>query len=377
MRKPYPDFNRNLHCLLGLPFDALTLEQAVAQIRRAIDSRTRCFVSTPNLNFLIAAQTNAAFRRSVIHSDLSLADGMPIVWLAKLMGIPIRERVAGSDVFEALRDGSGDGKKIKVYFFGGPPGIAGRAATQINAEGRGMACVGFESPGYGSVEDMSSTSTIAQINQSGADFLVVSLGAAKGQAWIEHNLAALDVPVVSHLGAVVNFVVGSVQRAPRWMQKTGLEWLWRVKEEPGLWRRYVDDGKALIKLCLTRVPRGLAYQWRFGSELKGDPNADFKLVESPDGTQIQLAGRCTLDNIQTFRSACSSLALRAPQYTVDISRMGYVDHAFLASLTMLCFHRMRMGRPIEFVADRHANGHGHHIRREMGLAGLSSSQTVD
>ena len=259
MKSEFPDFNRNVHCVLGLPFDALTLEQAVTRVRAAVAHRTPCFLSTPNLNFLIAGQTQVAFRNSVVRSDLSLADGMPIVWLAKLMGIPIAERVSGSDVFEALRNSNGP--LLKVYFFGGPPGIAERAARQINAEGRSMVCVGFESPGFGSVEDMSNASTIANINATGADFLVVALGAAKGQAWIEHNLAALKVPVVSHLGAVVNFVAGAVNRAPRWMQKAGLEWVWRIREEPSLWKRYLSDGAGLIKLLISSLVPFLYYKF--------------------------------------------------------------------------------------------------------------------
>lgn len=261
MQNHPPHASRNVHYLLGLPFDALTLDQAVANIRMAAQTHTPCFFSTPNLNFLIASQTNAAFRQSVVDSDLSLADGMPVVWLAKLLAIPLPERVAGSDVFEALRQPQQGGQKIKVYFFGGPPGVAQRAAEKINTENAGMVCVGYETPGFGSVEDMSSADTLEKINTSGAEFLVVALGAVKGQAWILRNRAQLKVPVVSHLGAVVNFVAGNVQRAPLWMQKTGLEWLWRVKEEPGLWARYFNDGVALCKLVPTIL--GLMIEKRF------------------------------------------------------------------------------------------------------------------
>ncbi len=375
MRSETPDFNRNIHCLLGLPFDASTLEEAVARIRAAIDQRTPCFVSTPNLNFLIAAQKNAAFRNSVVHSDLSLADGMPIVWLAKLLGIPIPERVAGSDVFEALRNSSG--KRIKIYFFGGPTGIAEQAARQINTERKGMECVGFESPGYGSVQDMSSASTLEKINQSGADFLVVSLGAAKGQAWIEHNLEALNVPVVCHLGAVVNFVVGNVQRAPRWMQRTGLEWLWRVKEEPELWRRYFNDCRALLLLCVTKIPSNLVYAWRFGAGMNGGQQTAFKWVESTDGKYIQLFGNCTQENIPAFRSACTRWFDSGQAHSIDISSVGYIDPAFLATLLMLHVHSSRLGRPIQFVSAQSRNRHSLHIRDEMGLAGILPAPLID
>ena len=87
------------------------------------------------------------------------------------------------------------------------------------------------------------------MNAARPDFLVVSLGAAKGQAWIMRNLHRLDVPLVSHLGAVVNFVAGEVRRAPRWMQRSGLEWAWRVKEEPALLRRYAGDALRLLPLA--------------------------------------------------------------------------------------------------------------------------------
>ena len=101
-----PDFNRDVHCLFGLPFDAVTLAEAEQRVRSAADQRASCFLSTPNLNFLIGCQTDAAFRDSVINSDLSIADGAPILWLSKLLGIPIHERVAGSSLFERLRHGT-------------------------------------------------------------------------------------------------------------------------------------------------------------------------------------------------------------------------------------------------------------------------------
>lgn len=369
MKSAAPDFDRNLHCLLGLPFDAIGLEEAVARIRMAIDKRTPYFVSTPNLNFLIAAQKNAAFRDSVIHSDLSLADGMPIVWLARLMGVPIPERVAGSDVFEALRYDT-SGKRIKVYFFGAPPGIAERAAQRINAEHLGMECVGFESPGYGSVQEMSSASSLEKINQSGADFLVVSLGAVKGQAWIEHNLQALDVPVVSHLGAVVNFIVGNVKRAPRWMQKTGLEWLWRIREEPELWRRYLNDGRALLMLFLTAIPAGVVYKWRFAKKPSSAAKMDFKWSESADGLHIQVLGHCVQENIAEFRSACAVWAACGKQHTIDTSKILYVDAAFLAALLLLNAHSQSHGRPLKFVSTDGINDHSVRIRSALGLVNV-------
>ncbi|RYH51318.1 MAG: glycosyltransferase, partial [Alcaligenaceae bacterium] len=202
-------------------------------VRDAAFSRRSCFISTPNLNFLMAARTDAGFRGSVLRSDLSLADGMPLVWVARLLGIPIRERVPGAGLFEQLLRHPGE--PITVYFFGGPPGAAEVACRQVNAVGTGLRCVGFDSPGFGSLESMSGAEHIDRINRSGAMFVIVSLGAKKGQAWIELNRHRLEAPVLCHLGAVVNFAAGTVERAPGWVQAAGAEWLWRIAQEPALW----------------------------------------------------------------------------------------------------------------------------------------------
>lgn len=248
--------------IAGLPFDVVDTAGAARHIAAAMRDRQRLFLSTPNLNFLVAAQRDAAFRESVLASDLSVADGMPVVWLARLQGTPLPERVAGSSVFDLLRRGTGQellGRPIKVYFFGGPPGVAEQACVVLNAEqaaGRGhMQGVGAQCPGFGPVEAMSPPEAIAAINASGADFLVVALGAQKGQAWIMHNLDRLTVPVVSHLGAVVNFVAGTVQRAPVAWQRLGLEWLWRIRQEPQLFGRYWRDGRALLGLAFRALGR--------------------------------------------------------------------------------------------------------------------------
>lgn len=242
---------RPVHWLLGLPFDAVTLDEAVDRIGEAVRQRTPLFLSTPNLNFLIASQTNPAFQQSVLNSDLSVADGIPIVWIARLLGVPIPERVAGSDIFQALIRGNAG--PIKVYLFGGEDGVAEKAASRIRSLKGPISCVGYYSPGFGSIDQMSTPDIIAAINASGADFVIVALGAAKGQAWIEKNRIKLNAPVISHLGAVINFAAGTVNRAPEWMRKWGTEWVWRIKEEPKLLKRYFFDGCALFGLLLQNI----------------------------------------------------------------------------------------------------------------------------
>ena len=335
MKSGHPNFSRNLHCVLGLPFDVLTLEQAVTCIREAVARRTPCFLSTPNLNFLITGQTQVEFRNSVVRSDLSLADGMPIVWLAKLMGIPIAERVAGSDVFEALR--FSNGPVLKVYFFGGPPGVAQRAAQQINTEGKGMVCVGFESPGFGSIGEMSTARTIAAINGSGADFLVVALGAAKGQAWIEHNLADLQVPVVTHLGAVVNFVAGGVRRAPRWMQKAGMEWAWRIREEPALWRRYVSDGIGLVRVLMNSTAPHLYYKYLHRESPLRAINAKIE-CDNLTTISVELQGDTVLNSGAVIKGQLATAGESCRKLTLNLAGLSLIPSDLLAMLQTIEVH---------------------------------------
>jgi len=338
------DFQRDVFCLLGLPFDAVNMAGAVEHVREAAAQRTPCLISTPNLNFLINCLTDDRFRDSVINSDLSIADGMPLIWIARLMGIPIRTRVAGSDLFEELRKESST--PLAVYLFGGMAGVAEAACRRLNAESAGVVCVGYEFPGLGSIQEMSGDASIGKINASNADFLLVALGASKGQAWIMHNLARISVPVISHLGAVLNFVAGTVNRAPAWIQKTGLEWLWRIKEEPMLWRRYFGDGLAFVHLLATRV---LPYAWYLRKNRRTADLMATASIEAWDEKQyyiIRLQGPWTRMNIAALRDCFARAVLAEKDIKLDTSNVTYVDSAFVGLTILLQGHQKQQGRQL-------------------------------
>ena len=347
--KPHPpDLYRDVYCLFGLPFDAVSLPEAVCKVRKAAQTQTRLFLSTPNLNFLIASQTDAAFRQSVIHSDLSVADGMPIVWLARLLGLPIRERVAGASIFQSLMAPSSTtgshgeaAKPVRVFFFGGPEGVAQAAHETINSAPApsgllrsGVVSVGYASPGFGTVEDMSTPAIVQEINASHADFLVVSLGASKGQAWIERNRGMLRTPVLSHLGAVVNFVAGKIDRAPAWVQRIGFEWLWRIKEEPALWRRYLADGKALIRLLAARVaPLAWLNVTKHPCHKNTKPSGAI-VVEQGPWRVVSLQGPWMRTNLDPLRALLTQAAHEEWRVKLDLQKVTFVDAAFLGTLML-------------------------------------------
>ena len=246
------DLSREVFGVLGLPLDVIDVEGLLGKIDAAVSNRTPFLLSTPNVNFLMMSQSDEGFRESMLMSDLCPVDGMPLVWVSRLLGIPLRQRLSGSDIFDTLRSRA-IAPKLKVFLFGGGEGIADTVASKLNQAEGGMTCVGSLNPGFGSVDEMSLAPTVEAINSSQADLLTVFLSARKAQYWLLKNHDRLNVPVRVQLGATINVQAGKVRRAPPFMRKLGFEWLWRIKEEPYLWRRYVKDGVGLFALFFTRI----------------------------------------------------------------------------------------------------------------------------
>ena len=357
-----PDFSRDVRLVLGLPFDVLTMTQAEVVLRSAIARRTRCFLTTPNLNFAVSCLHDAAFRASVLQSDLSLADGWPVVAIGRLTGAALPERVAGSTLFERLA-ASASRPAVRVYFFGGPDGAAEAASARLNADpASGTVCTGFDAPGFGSIAEMSTPTHLDRLNRAQPDFVVVALGAKKGQAWIQNNLGAIDAPVISHLGAVVNFVAGAISRAPGWVQAARLEWLWRIREEPHLWRRYAGDGWALARLLATRVIP-LAIQVRFTQPSGADlAAATVRRVDSAEGATLQLAGAWTRSNLAPLRDAVTALAESRKDLSLDLAAVSHLDSAAIALIALLQGWQLKIGASWQVVNASAA------IRRTLHLA---------
>jgi len=364
------DFNRRVFALLGLPVDALNLAGAVARVRDAALSSKPCFVSTPNLNFLVAAQSDAAFRDSVAHSDISLPDGMPLVWVARLLGLPIHERVAGADLFEAMQ--SHAPPAVSVFFFGGPDGAAQAACRHVNECAGGVHCVGFDAPGFVPVEAMSDDDRIDRINRSGAQFVVAALGAKKGQAWLVRNRERLSAPVLCHLGAVVNFAAGSVKRSPHLVQRLGLEWLWRIKEEPALCKRYASDGLRFLGMLWRCVlPQVMATRLRLPRTRSMAP-AELSVHDDPAASVLALEGAWTEPSLQPLRDALTRLAALADKpLWISLREVSHVDSAFIG-LLMLAPRAFPSGlrivdvRPaVQRCFERH--GAGHLLSKESSL----------
>jgi N-acetylglucosaminyldiphosphoundecaprenol N-acetyl-beta-D-mannosaminyltransferase len=331
----YPLFEPEQVCLLGLQFNVMSLEDAAAAVVSSIENRSACNIVTPNLNFVARAAIDDAFREAVYLSDLSLPDGTPLVWMARLLRLPITQRVAGSDLFDYLKHRMVD-RKIRVFFFGGEDGVAEQAATNLNSLSTGMTAVGYYYPGFETVANMSSPEIIHRINRAEADFIVVSLGAAKGIEWIEQNRKKLGNTAISHLGAVVNFEAGTVTRAPRVFQNLGLEWLWRIYQEPALFKRYWNDGLTVAKLLLTRLLPYAIWLRRNRHPALSEPVVTTERVDG--GYRIQLSGSFTRSKLSLLKQAFETAAMEKANTEIDFSRLSVADSFFMGLIIQ--FYRL-------------------------------------
>lgn len=337
------DLARDVYCVLGVPIDLIDMPAVVQRLEAAAAGNTPYFVSTPNLNFLVIGRSDKEFRESLLQSDLCVPDGMPIVWISRLIGLPIKHRITGCDIFQALKARNGGAPKLTTFLFGGRDGVAEAAAAALNAQQCGLDCAGFINPGFGSVDDLSSEDVIRTINASQADFLVVALGAAKGQAWLARNHDRLQVPIRSHFGAAINIQAGVIDRAPQKLQASGFEWLWRIKEEPPLWRRYWHDGKVLLRLLVSRIlPLAVEACWarakRRQNSLQITNTADqqtvtFRLSGAASAINVGKAIACFRGGLTTSRAVV----------TVDFSESTFIDARFIGLLMMLRKQLKRQG----------------------------------
>jgi N-acetylglucosaminyldiphosphoundecaprenol N-acetyl-beta-D-mannosaminyltransferase len=326
---------RPVYCILGMPIDAVDMATVVRTIEAAALRHAAFLVSTPNLNFLVNSLSDPEFRQSLLDSDLCPADGAPIVWIARLLGLPIKERAAGADLFDRLQINS-TARRLTIFLFGGAKGVAAAAATALNAKRGGLSCVGTMDPGFCEVTEMSHDHIITEVNSSGADFLVLSLGAKKGQLWLQRNHDRLTIPIRAHLGAVLGFQAGSIKRAPPIVRAWGLEWLWRIKEEHHLWKRYRDDGTVLLRLLFSRVlPLAVLARWHQFTGKYRPQDLAIKQRHNDQSTTISLCGFASEANIAKAVS-CFEQALKGDRdIIIDLSSTRQIDARFFGLLLML------------------------------------------
>jgi N-acetylglucosaminyldiphosphoundecaprenol N-acetyl-beta-D-mannosaminyltransferase len=233
--------------LFGMSIDSLDMGESVAAILQwcGAPRERRClYVVTPNVDHTVMFQTSPELRDAYADAALVLADGAPVVWASRLLGRRLPERVAGSDLAPALFDrANADGQPLRAFLLGAAPGVAERAAAKIVARWPAVEIVGVYSPPLGFEKDAAENQKILHaVAEVRPDLLLLGLGAPKQELWIHEHADQVDAKVALCIGATIDFLAGEKSRAPRWMQRVGLEWAHRLSSEPGrLAKRYLRD----------------------------------------------------------------------------------------------------------------------------------------
>lgn len=245
--------------ILGVAFDSLDYEQLCASVERRIASREPGFVVTPNTDHVCRYHRDPEYKRAYADAFLVLPDGVPILWAAWLLGRPLRQKLSGSDLVPALAAFAAE-RGYSVYFLGGYPGTAAATARILQERHPALRVAGVDCPEYGfHLNEKRNREVLMQLKASQADFCFVALGSPKQELWMQRHCAETGVPVMIGVGGTFDFVSGRIRRAPRWVQKAGFEWLWRLCQEPRrLWRRYLVEDLLFFKLLW----REFRQRWR-------------------------------------------------------------------------------------------------------------------
>lgn len=256
--------------LFGATIDLISMQDSVKLIDTWLhDSQKSCrFVVTPNVDHIVKFQTDKGLQAAYQQASLIVTDGKPVVWAANLLGVAIPGTVPGSDLVPAIFGYTQNNQKqLTIFLLGAMPGVADRAKEVIHATWPMVKVVGTLSPDFGfDKKPLVSKAICEQINDSGADLLVLGLGAPKQELWITQYASEISVKVALCVGATIDFIAGEKSRAPLWMQKIGLEWLHRMLSEPKrLALRYTLDAIVFPWLVFN--------EWLLRKKLQANSNA--------------------------------------------------------------------------------------------------------
>lgn len=329
---------RKLLVVIGVPIDDLDMPAALSRIEEFVcegrATGTTHQIATVNADFVIKAQDDPELRVILQEADMATADGMPLVWGARLLGVRLPGRVTGADLVPALAAMAAD-KGHTMYLLGGGPGVPDRAAEVLRERHPALRIVGAVSPPFAPVLNID-TALIEDIRNARPDILLVAFGNPKQEKWIAMHAPELRVPVMIGVGGTLDFIAGVTRRAPEWMQRSGLEWVYRLAQEPRrLWRRYMVD--------LVGFGYFFARQWAamLPGHARGKRSRQAPLIPTSepvliDGVAVLAAGeRLTVANRESFLAQADEALANTPQLVVDLGRTTFVDSSGYGTLVTL------------------------------------------
>lgn len=234
---------------LNTKISNMTFQEALEKINELIEKKEGGYIVTPNVDHIVRLEYDRDFKGAYEQASLVLTDGQPLIWISKFLKTPIKEKISGSDLFPKLCALAAE-RQYKVYLLGAADGVAAQAADNLTKMNPGLCIVGTFSPQYGFENDNRQVEEVWQkIHAVSPDILIVGLGTPKQELFLWKNQKELNGILAFCLGASIDFEAGKIKRAPRWMQRCGLEWFYRLYHEPRrLFKRYLIDDMKIIPI---------------------------------------------------------------------------------------------------------------------------------
>ncbi len=239
--------------ILGVNISTINMGQALSTINAWIENKKNNYICVTGVHGVMELQRSPRLRQIHNHAGLVTPDGMPLVWLSRLHGCKNTRRVYGPDLLLAVCQRS-PVNGWKHYFYGGAPGVAEQLASRLTEKFPGLAVAGCDTPPFRPLTPEEDLTAVNKINDSHADIVWVGLSTPKQEIWMAEHLGKVTAPVMIGVGAAFDFHAGVKKQAPHWMQRSGLEWLFRLATEPRrLWKRYLINNPLFMGLIFLQL----------------------------------------------------------------------------------------------------------------------------
>lgn len=310
------------------------MEETLSKIAQMIESRSPGYIVTANLDFCAQAAQDVELQRILVEAELVVCDGTPLLWASRLTGQPLRERVAGSDMVPLIAARAA-ASGWKIFLLGGEPDSLQRAAENLKMRHPSIEICDTYSPPFARFHDMDHAEITRRVRETKPDILLVAFGCPKQEKWIYAHYRELGVPCSIGVGATIDFLAGKVRRAPSWVGKIGIEWLFRLAQEPRrLVSRYAHDFGFLISQMLRE--RHAIFQ---PPKLQ-DPRASQSGQEDEDFEVILWKGEIVAATVSQL-----GLPTYKKPFVVDLSRVSRIDSSGLGYLLKTLRRGWASGQP--------------------------------
>jgi len=311
--------------VMGLPINSLSADEAVETLERLIQSGGTHQVCTMNVDIWLNALADPHLHRIVAGSSLVVPDGMPLVWASGLLGCPLAERVTGVDLVPRLAELSAR-KGYKIFLLGAKPGVADRASRLLERNYPGVQIVGTFAPAEDNLMRMDHTEILRKIHAVSPDILLVAFGNPKQEKWIWMHRKRLGVPLSMGVGGSFDILVGDNWRAPRWIQRCGLEWAMRFLQEPvRLGPRYLRDFAGLVR----HLPMALLAAWWQRPHLG---ESTVTTAVTPQVLHVKIHGRLGAETAALVQDATTASIVNGLVMVVHLHSVNQVTAAGLGVL---------------------------------------------